>query len=379
MENDTNRDRTWMLRAISIARRGEGMVEPNPMVGCVLVKDNKAIGEGWHETFGQAHAEVNAIADARSNNHSTQGCTAYVSLEPCCHTGKTPPCVDALISAKVARVVIPLSDPNPSVAGKGIEKLRAAGIEVTESACQPEALALLAPFLKVTQKGKPWIIAKWAMTVDGKIATASGDSEWISNPSSREKVHLLRSRVDAIMVGSATARADNPKLTVRLAGMEHQKLASNRTPLRIVFDSKASVAVVSDLVQSAKDTPTLIAVGPQADQKQVQRFVDHGVEVWQSSELSRHRRLLALLIDLANRSITNILVEGGGGMLGLFHDLGEIDEVHAFVAPKLLGGFQARTPVTGLDRNHIADCSELDLVSAQRLDHDVYMILRRKC
>ena len=372
--SQTNRDETWMQQAIDLARKGQGGVEPNPMVGCVIAKNDKCIARGWHEKFGGPHAEVNAIAAA---TETVAGGTAYVSLEPCSHTGKTGPCVEALIEAGVARVVIAVTDPNPEVSGSGIARLEAANIEVTTGVLEDEAREILAPYLKAVERQKPWVVAKWAMTVDGKIATASGDSEWISNPRSRDLVHRLRARVDAIMVGSGTAKADNPSLTVRLPGSELVLDFEPRVPLRIVFDSLATTAVVSKLVQTAKEIPTLIAVGPQHDTKQVARYVDHGVEVWIGNALSHHDRMIELLVHLSDRGITNLMVEGGGKLLGLLNDLGEIDEVHAFVAPKLLGGFHAVTPVMGLDRNRIADGTEMKLQSAQRVGDDVYMVLTR--
>lgn len=370
----TQRDETWMQRAIDLARRGEGCVEPNPMVGCVIVKDENCIAEAWHEKFGQGHAEVNAIQSAAS---SVAGATAYVSLEPCAHTGKTGPCTKALIDAKIARVVIAVTDPNPEVASKGIEQLKAAGIEVTTGVLEAQAREVLSPYLKVVERNKPWVIAKWAMTVDGKIATASGDSEWISNDQSRHLVHRLRARVDAIMVGSGTARADNPSLTVRLPGVEEELEFEPRVPLRIVFDSKADTAVVSNLVKTASEVPTLFAVGPQHDTKQVARYVEHGVEIFIGESLSHHDRMIELLMHLAARDITNLMVEGGGRLLGILNDLGEIDEIHSFIAPKLLGGYHAVTPVTGLDRNRIADGTEMKLQTAERVGDDVYLVHRR--
>jgi len=373
-ESNHLRDQTWMQRAIDLARKGQGSVEPNPMVGCVIVKDDQCIGEGWHQKFGQAHAEVNAIKSATA---SVKGATAYVSLEPCAHQGKTGPCAEALIEAGVTRVVVACTDPTPKVAGKGIEKLRAAGIEVTVGVLEQESRELLAPWLKVVQRKKPWVVAKWAMTVDGKIATYAGDSEWISNEQSRLLVHQLRARVDAIMVGSGTAQADNPSLTVRMDESERPPNFVPRVPLRILIDSLAQVAVDSNLVQTATETPTLIAVGPQHDTAQVARFIDHGVEVWIGDSLNHHDRMVELLLHLGTRGITNLLVEGGGGLLGLLNDLGEIDEVHSFIAPTLLGGYDAVTPVMGMDRNRIADGTKMKLFSAQRVGEDVYLVLRK--
>ncbi len=201
-----------MDRALELAVQGQGFVEPNPMVGCVLVKDNQVIGEGWHQSFGQNHAEVNAILAAKTD---PAGASVFVTLEPCSHQGKTPPCVQALIQARVSRVVVACPDPNPSVAGQGIEQLRNAGLQVDVGLRQDKASEILAPYLKRTVTGLPWIIAKWAMTLDGKIATSTGDSQWISNEKSRAVVHQLRGRVDAIIVGAKTAVADDPLLTSR--------------------------------------------------------------------------------------------------------------------------------------------------------------------
>lgn len=369
------RDESWMQQALDLARRGEGRVEPNPMVGCVLVKDGKLIGSGYHRKFGGAHAEIEAMRDA---DVPIAGATCYVSLEPCSHDGKTGPCADALVESGVSRVVVATTDPNPKVSGSGISRLRDAGIEVEVGVLESAAMDLLAPFFKVMQRGKPWVIAKWAMTMDGKIATAAGDSEWISNESSREMVHRLRSRVDAIMVGSGTAKSDDPSLTVRLPGIQETDEHSNsRVPLRVVFDSKASTAIVSKLIQTSPEVPTLIAVSPQHDAKHAARLVENGAEVWIGESLGRHERMLELLIHLAGRGVTNVLVEGGGRTLGLLNDLGEIDEVHAFIAPKLLGGFHAVTPVMGLDRNRIADGTLLQLRTARRVGDDIYSIYRR--
>lgn len=372
----TTRDETWMQQAIDLARKGEGFVEPNPMVGCIIAKDSKCIARGYHEKFGAPHAEVNAIDNA---TESTAGATAYVSLEPCSHDGKTGPCADALIEAKISRVVIATQDPNPLVSGKGIQKLRDAGIQVDVGVREKESREVLAPFLKVVQKEKPWVIAKWAMTLDGKIATASGNSEWISNEQSRLLVHQLRSRVDAIMVGSGTAKADDPSLTVRLPGIEsRESQTGSRTPLRVVFDSKASTAIVSKLIKTAPDIPTLIAVGPDHDSKHAARLVENGAEVWIGDSMGRHERMLELLMHLADRGITNLMVEGGGKTLGLLNDLGEIDEVHSFVAPTLLGGFHAVTPVMGLDRNRIDEGFAMRLLRAERIGDDVCLVYRRE-
>jgi diaminohydroxyphosphoribosylaminopyrimidine deaminase/5-amino-6-(5-phosphoribosylamino)uracil reductase len=373
-------DEAWMRQALDLALRGQGWVEPNPMVGCVLVKDGECIGRGWHEKFGSAHAEVNAIADAASQGHSTTGATAYVTLEPCAHQGKTGPCSKALIDAEIAKIVIAVSDPFEKVAGRGIKEIGAAGVEVKTGVLEGDARNVLAPYLKVVQKRKPWVMAKWAMTLDGKIATISGDSKWISNEDSREIVHQLRSRVDAIMVGSQTVAADDPMLTARPASLDRSEKyrAPARVPLRVVVDSPARTAIVSSLVKTAKEFPTLIAVGPQHDARQAKRMVDAGCEGWIGDSLDRHRRLLELLLHLADRGVTNLMVEGGGELLGSFHDLNEIDEAHVFVAPKIVGGLNSISPVAGLDRELMSTANELELQWAQRIGQDVYIYSRRR-
>lgn len=368
MSNTNPQDESWMRQALDLSMRGQGFVEPNPMVGCVLVNDGQCIGRGWHKAFGGPHAEINAIKDAQDNGKKIAGSTAYVTLEPCSHTGKTGPCVTALIDNKIARVVVAVSDPNKTASG-GTKQLEDAGITVKTGVLESESRNVLAPYLKVVQKKKPWVIGKWAMTLDGKIATMTGDSKWISNERSREIVHQLRGRVDAIMVGSQTVAADDPMLTARPPGV--------RVPLRIVFDSSARTAIVSSLVSTAKEVPTLVAIGPQHDARQVQRMVEAGCEIWVGDQLDRHKRLLELLIHLTDRGVTNLMVEGGAGLLGAFNDLNEIDEAHVFVAPKLLGGQNALTPIAGMDRELMSMAEPLKLQWAQRVGEDVYIFSRR--
>lgn len=363
-------DEQWMRRAIELAAKGEGAVEPNPMVGCVLVQDNQVIGEGWHEKFGGHHAEVNAIRNASTD---IAGATAYVTLEPCSHQGKTPPCCQALIDAKVSRVVVAVKDPDPRVAGQGIAALRSAGIEVVEDVLAEESQSVLAPYLKRTTTGKPWIIAKWAMTIDGKIATATGDSQWISNEHSRSIVHQIRGRVDAIMVGSGTAKSDDPMLNARPS----DTAPALRTATRIVFDSSGSISRESKLVQTANEYPTLIAVGPEAEPANLEQLRAQGCEVFISQRPTRSERLEDLLTELGKRGITNVLVEGGGGLLGLLNDLEQIDEVHAFIGPKLIGG-QGVVPVVGEGGQVMTNAKMFDLVLANVVEGDVYCVWRKK-
>ncbi len=244
----------WHIRrALELARRGQGFVEPNPMVGCVIAQGAEIIGEGWHRRFGQAHAEVEALHIAGDR---AAGGTLYVTLEPCCHHGKTPPCTEAVLASGVRRVVVAMRDPFPQVQGGGIAALQAAGLTVEVGLLEDEAARLNAPYLRLVETGRPWIIAKWAMTLDGKIATHTGQSQWISNPKSREIVHALRGRVDALMIGRGTAERDDPLLTARPAGP--------RTAARVVLDTHASLCSTSQLVRTAGQSPVLVAVGNEA-------------------------------------------------------------------------------------------------------------------
>lgn len=319
------------------------------MVGCVLVRDGELIGQGFHRRFGQAHAEVDAINDAKQRGHDPRGATAYVTLEPCSHYGKTPPCCLALIEAQVRRVVVATTDPSPHVAGRGIEQLQAAGIEVQVGVLEEEAQALLAPFLKRLQTGLPWVIAKWAMSLDGKIATRTGHSQWISGPPARAFVHQLRGRMDGIMVGIGTALADDPALTVRLEnGQSPQRIAT-----RIVVDRHLRLPLESQLVRTAREVPVLIACESGANPSHRQQLEAAGVEVWSApatanSVFDYSVFVRTLLAELSSRGMTNVLVEGGASLLGNLFDQDLVDEQYVFVAPIILGGTNAISPVGGL-------------------------------
>jgi diaminohydroxyphosphoribosylaminopyrimidine deaminase/5-amino-6-(5-phosphoribosylamino)uracil reductase len=363
-------DRPFMQHAISIAWQGEGKVEPNPMVGCLLVKEGNIIGRGYHESFGGPHAEVNALASAKEkSSDAIEGSTAYVTLEPCSHVGKTGPCADALIAAKVARVVIGCIDPNPDVSGRGIKKLTDAGIQVDVGVESDSALNLLAPFHKRVTTGIPWIIAKWAMTIDGKIATMHGDSQWISNEHSRQIVQRIRRRVDGIMVGFGTADADDPMLTVR-----GEKL---RTPTRIVVDSQARLRLDSKLATSTDQAPVILVTSPSHDQQHDAKLAALGVEVWVGESQDPDQRLHKFLLDFASRGNTNVMVEGGGTLMGALNRMNLVDEAHVFMGPKMLGGKNSITPVEGEDPTLMADSKLFSLRSVRRIDDDVYMQYRK--
>lgn len=361
-EIDHELDAWHMARALELAALGRGEVEPNPMVGCVVAHGAEIVGEGYHRRYGGPHAEIEALNVAGSR---AAGATLYVTLEPCCHFGKTPPCTQAVIAAGIRRVVAAMSDPFPAVAAKGVLDLRAAGVDVELGLAEDAARKLNAPYLKLLETGRPWVIAKWAMTLDGKLATSTGDSVWISNESSRALAHQIRGRVDAIVVGAGTAKADDPLLTARPAGP--------RTALRTIIDDRAELSLDSRLVRTADETPVLVAVAGDAPAANVAQLQAAGCEVALLVDTTRALRLVALLEDFGNRRFTNVLVEGGSKTLGEFFDGGHVDEVHVFIAPKIVGGDGAPAPVAGCGIELIAQALKLHDVEIKTLDGDVYV------
>jgi diaminohydroxyphosphoribosylaminopyrimidine deaminase/5-amino-6-(5-phosphoribosylamino)uracil reductase len=355
-------DASHMARALELAARGEGAVEPNPMVGCVIVRDGETVGEGFHGRFGGPHAEIEALKVAGPR---AAGADVYVTLEPCCHHGKTPPCSAALIAAGVGRVVIAQRDPFPQVGGQGIAALAQAGVAVEVGLLEAEARALNAPYLKLVTRGRPWIIAKWAMTLDGKLATRRGDSRWISCEASRAVVHRLRGRVDAILIGRRTAELDDPLLTARPPGV--------RIAARIVLDSAAALSSESQLARTARQVPVIMAASEVASAADRQRLAGAGCEVLVCQGAAHHERLAWLLDELGRRQMTNVLVEGGAGVLGSLLELDEIDEVHAFVAPKLVGGRDAPGPIGGAGLDLLANALPLVDPQIERCGSDAYV------
>ncbi|MCE9528687.1 MAG: bifunctional diaminohydroxyphosphoribosylaminopyrimidine deaminase/5-amino-6-(5-phosphoribosylamino)uracil reductase RibD [Planctomycetales bacterium] len=358
-------DSRHMLRALELAERGRGFVEPNPMVGCVIVKDGAVIGEGFHARFGGPHAEVAAIEAAGAN---AKGSSLYVTLEPCCHQGKTPPCTKAVIAAGVRRIVAAMQDPFAEVSGKGLAELREAGLEVEVGLHEDLARRLNGPYLKLLSTGKPWVIAKWAMTLDGKIATRSGYSKWISGSAAREVVQSLRSRVDAIVVGRRTAEMDDPLLTARPDSGTPARIAT-----RVVVSSQARLSPESQLIKTAKDIPVLLACGPEAQKRDIRRLAGKGVEVLPFLAETRYERTLQLLDELGRRRMTNILVEGGSQLFGTLLDARQIDEVHLFIAPKIFGGEKAPSPIGGAGINDIATAIRLQDMQVKPLGNDLYL------
>jgi diaminohydroxyphosphoribosylaminopyrimidine deaminase/5-amino-6-(5-phosphoribosylamino)uracil reductase len=361
-ERQRELDPWHMRRALALAEQGQGRVEPNPMVGCVIARGAEIIGEGWHARFGGPHAEVVAleIAGARA-----AGAVMYVALEPCCHQGKTPPCTDAILAAGVREVVVAQQDPFPRVAGGGIAALRAAGVRVDVGVLEEEARRLNAPYRKLLAEQRPWMIAKWAMTLDGKLATSTGASRWISGEASRQIVHQLRGRVDAILIGRGTAEADDPLLTARPAGP--------RVAARVIVDTRASLSVNSQLVRTARQYPLIVAAAADAPEANVDRLTMAGCEVLRLAGADHAARLDALLLELGKRQMTNVLVEGGSEFLGALADAQQIDEVHAFIAPKFVGGAAAMSPLGGAGVEDMAQAWRLSTPTIEIVDGDVYV------
>lgn len=346
-----------MRLALAEAARGRGLVEPNPMVGAVVVRDNQPIGIGHHARFGGDHAEVAALKNCIA---PTTGATMHVTLEPCSHFGKTPPCVDAIIAAGLRRVVVAVGDPNPRVNGQGLKRLRENGIavEVWESTSEiaRDAYLLNLPFFKKIIKGQPHLIAKWAMTLDGRMALASGDSRWISNDRSRALVHELRGRVDAVMVGIGTALADDPALTTRPPGTRNQ--------VRIVIDPRAQLPSGSHLATTARELPVWLMVAEKAPADRVEALEQSGCRVIRlpADEETGVIDPPTILDFLGLEGLTNILLEGGSRTLGRFFAAGAIDEVQVFIAPKLFGGPPRYTPLDSsqvLSMDHVPELIEV--------------------
>jgi diaminohydroxyphosphoribosylaminopyrimidine deaminase/5-amino-6-(5-phosphoribosylamino)uracil reductase len=327
----------------------------------VLDAAGQLVGEGWHQRFGEAHAEVNAFVQA---GEKARGGTLIVTLEPCCHWGKTPPCTDAVLRSGVRRVVVATADPFPKVAGGGLQILRDAGIEVQVGLCEPEARRLNAPYLKLQHTGRPWVHLKWAMTLDGKIATRTGDSKWISGEASRRAVHELRGRVDAVIVGRGTVVADDPLLTARPPGP--------RVAIRVVLSASGELPDGCQLRATAREVPVVVFTA-MGNEPKLSGWAADGCEVIGLPASDSGVSVDAVLAELGRRRMTNVLVEGGAGVLGAFLDARAVDEFHVYVAPKLVGGVTSPSPVEGLGIDRIADAFRLAEFSAAPSGEDVYL------
>lgn len=357
-------DLIFLRQAMQLAQQGEGSVNPNPMVGALIVQDGQVIARGYHARYGGLHAERNAFRDAEERGVTCGGATMYVTLEPCCHHGKQPPCTDAVIAHHISRVVIGLLDPNPLVAGKGIVILQQAGIEVDvldqTSALANELRFQNRVFLKYITTRRPWIVSKYAMTLDGKISSRTGDSRWVSGEASRHCVHLLRRNLTAILCGIGTVLADDPMLNTRLADQPDA-----RNPIRIVADRHLRIPMDSALVRTACQFPTIVVHASLADADRISALHLAGVQTWCCDTLAD------LVQKAGEEHIDSILLEGGGTLNEAFLHEGLIDEVYAFIAPKLIGGADAKTPVEGQGFELMSQAVRLTDVHTEMIEEDI--------
>jgi diaminohydroxyphosphoribosylaminopyrimidine deaminase/5-amino-6-(5-phosphoribosylamino)uracil reductase len=362
------RDERHLNRANELAAEARGRTSPNPMVGCVIVKDGRVIGEGLHEHAGGPHAERAALGNA---SEDTAGATMYVTLEPCCHSGRTPPCTDAILDAGIARVVVASDDPTAKASGRGPGILRDEGIQVDMAGGEPaeHARLLNQPFRKHARTGRPHVVFKSAMTLDGKVATQSGDSQWISGEYSRARAHRWRAESDAVAVGIGTALFDNPLLTARVEGVPRQ-------PRRVVFDSEARLPLTSQLVRSAADAPVILVTSRAASRGQTSALEAAGVEVVRATGGTESERARAALDELGARGIQSMLLEGGPHLAGAFLDAGEVDEIRLFVAPLVIGGRNARMPVEGRGVEAVAAARRALTTEVERIGEDVLISSR---
>lgn len=358
-------DMDYMARALELAERAKGSTGNNPAVGAVIVRDGQVVGEGHTQPPGQPHAEVMALRQA---GDLARGASVYVTLEPCCHHGRTPPCSAALIDAGVSDVHMAILDPNPLVSGGGRSALERAGIRTTVGNLEAKARRSMEAWLTYITRGRPMIVVKYAMSLDGKIATATGESQWISGPRARAWVHGFRAGVDAIMVGVNTVIADDPQLTARGPGGE----ALARQPVRLIVDSTARIPLDYRVVSGDLPGKTVVIVGPRADRGKVNRLQERGNTVLSVPERNGRVDLHAALQGLAAEwYITSVLVEGGGALLGSLFDLNLVDKVVAFVAPKLIGGAEAPGPIGGHGVESIKRAVRLGGVEWERVGDDL--------
>jgi diaminohydroxyphosphoribosylaminopyrimidine deaminase/5-amino-6-(5-phosphoribosylamino)uracil reductase len=366
----TERDAQHLMRAIELAGRARGQTSPNPMVGAVVVKDGRVIGEGITQPPGESHAEVMALEAAAGH---TAGATMYISLEPCCHHGRTPPCTDAIVSAGIARVVIASDDPTPKAAGRGPGILRDEGVRVdfVDGTIGEAARMLNQPFRKHARTGRPLVIFKSAMTLDGKVATRTGDSQWISGEASRARAHRWRAESDAVAVGIGTALMDDPRLTARIEGVARQ-------PRRVVFDSEARLPLDSKLVREVADVPLIVVCSRAASRTSVEGLMSAGVDVFTATGENEAARVESALDELGARDIQSLLLEGGPHLAGAFVEAGEIDEARMFIAPLMLGGATAKTAVEGIGVAEIAAGSRALAIETERIEDDVLVVARFK-
>lgn len=364
-------DHEHLARAIELAERGVGGASPNPVVGAVIVKDQQIVGEGWHDEYGAPHAEVNAIAAAGDTD--LRGATLYVSLEPCCHQGQQPPCTDAIVAAGIGRVVVASDDPTEKASGRGLGILRDEGIQVDVAGGELASRARQQnqAFRKHARTGRPWVLFKAAMSLDGKVATKTGDSKWISSEDSRMLAHRWRAACDAVVVGIGTALADDPQLTARTPEVRHQ-------PRRVVFDATGRLPLDSKLVTAASEVPLVVVVSRAAPRANTDALEMAGAQVIVATGENEPGRVRSALdqIGALDPPVTSVLLEGGPHLAGAFLDAGEIDEVRLFLAPLLLGGRSARDPLEGEGVDAISDALRALTLDCDKVAGDVLISAR---
>ncbi len=354
-----------MRRALALAQKGQGAVSPNPMVGAVIVKNGRIIGEGYHEKYGQAHAERNALAAC---TESPEGADLYVTLEPCTHTGKTPPCTEAILQAGIARVFIGSTDPNPTASG-GAKLLREHGIEVIEGVLKEECDALNEVFLHNMTTGKPFVVLKYAMTADGHIAAANGKSKWITGEAAREHVHQNRGKYDVILAGLNTVVKDDAMLTCRVPG--------GHNPVRVVCDTHLNLPPIASIVRSAKDIRTIIACSEPDEQKH-RLLASHGCEVWVLPEKDGHTDLSALISRLHEEGLASVYIEGGAAIAWSALEAGVVNRIHTYIAPKLFGG-AGKNPIAGPGVPSPADAIQLSAPKVSVIGDDILLEMDVQC
>ena len=357
----------YMRRALELARKGEGHTSPNPMVGCVVVKDGRIISEGYHEKYGEFHAARNALPRCTED---TAGADLYVTLEPCCHQGKTPPCTDIIIEKKIARVFVGSMDSNPLVAGKGVQILRDHGIYVETGILDAECRKLNEVFYHYIATKTPFVVRKYAMTLDGKIACATGDSKWVTGEIARTQVHRMRGRYRGIMVGIGTVLADDPMLNCRVEG--------GVDPVRIICDSNLHIPTESQIVKTASDIETIVACSQEAleserKQEKIRRLKEAGIQII-GTEGAHGVNLVELMKKLGGQNIDSILLEGGGTLNASALEDGIVNKVYAYIAGKLIGGMDARSPVEGMGIDRMADAITLQNVEIEKLGDDFCIV-----
>jgi diaminohydroxyphosphoribosylaminopyrimidine deaminase / 5-amino-6-(5-phosphoribosylamino)uracil reductase len=366
-------DKAHLARAIELARNGADAVRPNPVVGAVVARDGRVLGEGWHEAYGAAHAEVNAIEACGLEDLSDA--TLYVSLEPCCHEGRTPPCTDAILQAGLRRVVVGSDDPTEKASGRGLGMLRDEGVDVVvaDGELAERARLLNQAFRKHARTGRPWVLFKSAMTLDGKVATRTGDSKWISGERSRELAHRWRASVDAVVVGIGTALADDPLLTAR---PDRPPAELARQPRRVVFDTLARLPPGSQLVAAAAEIPLTVVVSRAAARADTDALEAAGAQVLVATGENEPARVRSALDQLGALGVASVLLEGGPHLAGAFLDADEIDEIRLFLAPLLLGGSSARDPLEGQGVERISEALHALTFGCEQIGEDLLISAR---